>query len=576
MAVLGNMVVNILGNSQSLTTELKTSERNVESFSSRVTTGFAKAGLAIQGVASVVGLVANVLSTPLSLAADLEQTQVAFKVMLGSAEQADTLLRSLQEFSASTPFEMPGIRKAATSLLAFGVESGNIVPSLKALGDVASGTNQPLEELAELYGKAKVQGRLFMEDINQLTGRGIPIIQELAKQFGVTDDKVRKLVESGKINFSHLEKSFQNLTSEGGKFSGMMGEQSRTLAGKWSTLKDTVGLQLAALGTEIAETFDLNGLMDKTGGFIEQFSAGIRSFWAEAQPLITAFGNLFGNVLDANIAAWNAYGEAAGTLWESFGGGKITLSSVVDGLTGVIDAVADFYETSAWAFQNWDTLLLIGAEHVKLFASNSWERIKTFATNVGELYDWLGENWFSVLQTMSNAQIAVFDNMGKNIRMAWKEIIDYIKSGGTDAISFDWTPLLDGFVSTISKLPEFTAANIRETTPELERLYGELTERAKSIQQEVEAVTSPTSSTAATAMASQTGDTFNNKPVAALERNSAEAFSAIQKAIRGGSKKEEKAQEAAVKTEQHAKETSTTLKAMKDIIKSNTLGVIEI
>jgi tape measure domain-containing protein len=39
-----------------------------------------------------------------------------------------------------------------------------------------------------------VQGRLFGEDINQLTGRGIPIIQEFAKQFKVSETQVKKLV----------------------------------------------------------------------------------------------------------------------------------------------------------------------------------------------------------------------------------------------------------------------------------------------------------------------------------------------------------------------------------------------
>ena len=76
----------------------------------------------------------------------------------------------------------------------------------------------PVNEIAELYGKARVQGRLFAEDINQLTGRGIPIIQELAKQFGVSDSEVKKLVESGKVGFPNIERSFMDMTSQGGKF----------------------------------------------------------------------------------------------------------------------------------------------------------------------------------------------------------------------------------------------------------------------------------------------------------------------------------------------------------------------
>jgi len=52
-----------------------------------------------------------------------------------------------------------------------------------------------------------VQGRLFGEDINQLTGRGIPVIQELAKQFGVSESEVKKLVEQGKVGFPAATRS---------------------------------------------------------------------------------------------------------------------------------------------------------------------------------------------------------------------------------------------------------------------------------------------------------------------------------------------------------------------------------
>src|SRR5690606_32479972 len=98
------------------------------------------------------------------------------------------------------------------------------------------------------YGKARVQGTLFAEDINQLVGRGIPVIQEFAKQLGVSESEVKKLGSEGKITFSMLEQAFVNLTSEGGKFHDMMQRQSETLSGKWSNLTDTAGEFLRTIG----------------------------------------------------------------------------------------------------------------------------------------------------------------------------------------------------------------------------------------------------------------------------------------------------------------------------------------
>lgn len=184
-------------------------------------------------------------------AAAFEQTNVAFKTMLKSGDKAKDLLSQISKFGAETPFEFPELTDASKKLLAFGVSAEEIVPTLRRIGDVSSGIGAPIGEIAELYGKAKVQGRLFAEDINQLTGRGIPIIQELAKQFHTTDDNVKDLVKSGSVNFKHLQAAFVSMTSEGGQFMGLMAAQSDTLSGKFSNLKDTVTRLATELGGKL-------------------------------------------------------------------------------------------------------------------------------------------------------------------------------------------------------------------------------------------------------------------------------------------------------------------------------------
>lgn len=191
--------------------------------------------------------IAAVTTLGLKFNATKEQALVSFGVLLKSGEKAKQLFSELSKFSADTPFEMPEIQTAAKSLLAFGVAQEQVLPTLTRIGDIASGINVPMTELAEIYGKAKTQGRLFADDINQLTGRGIPIIQELAKQFGVSEDKVKGLVESGKIGFPQLEKAFADMTGEGGQFAGMMAAQSKTFSGQMSTLADAANTTLGQL-----------------------------------------------------------------------------------------------------------------------------------------------------------------------------------------------------------------------------------------------------------------------------------------------------------------------------------------
>ena len=94
------------------------------------------AAVGIGGVAEALGAAKHAF---IDYNAELEQTHVAFTSMLGSGEQATAMIRDLQKFAAETPFEMPGIRNAAQQLIAFGYDAQEIIPTLTALGNAASG-----------------------------------------------------------------------------------------------------------------------------------------------------------------------------------------------------------------------------------------------------------------------------------------------------------------------------------------------------------------------------------------------------------------------------------------------------
>lgn len=205
----------------------------------------------------------------IKLAADVETTRVQFEVLTKSADKANQLLGEITELAASTPFQKMELADAGRKLLAFGSSAEDVVVQLRQIGDIAALTGNSITELAELYGKAQVQGRLFAEDINQLTGRGIPIIQELAKQFGVTDAEVKKLVEDGKVGFANIQQAFADMTSGAGQFAGGMERLSETTAGKLSTLKDN----LSEIAVEIGERLlpSVNAFVD---AILEAFRPG--------------------------------------------------------------------------------------------------------------------------------------------------------------------------------------------------------------------------------------------------------------------------------------------------------------
>jgi tape measure domain-containing protein len=232
--------------------------------------GFSVAGIALKaGVGAALAgaaAAAGVGVKSVSAAADFEQTKVAFATLIGDAAKAEATLAKLRELGAATPFEFPELADAGRKLIAFGESADTVPETLRRIGDVSAGVQAPINEIAELYGKARVQGRLFAEDINQLTGRGIPIIGELARQFGVSDSQVKKLVETGQVGFPQIEQAFVSLTSQGGKFAGMMEAQSKTTTGLFSTLKDTFNEVFLTLGQLINDA--LRPLIEQAIGMV--------------------------------------------------------------------------------------------------------------------------------------------------------------------------------------------------------------------------------------------------------------------------------------------------------------------
>jgi len=177
-----------------------------------------------------------------------EQLDVAFQTILKSKEKADLLFAATVKFAATTPFNLTEVATATKQLLAYGFASKDITDVLTTLGNVAAGVSAPIGDIVYLYGTLKTQGRAYAQDIRQFTGRGIPIIAELAKQFGVTEDRVNKLVEAGKVGFPEVEKAFKSLTGSSGIFYNLMEKQSQTLTGQLSNLQDAFTQMLNSLG----------------------------------------------------------------------------------------------------------------------------------------------------------------------------------------------------------------------------------------------------------------------------------------------------------------------------------------
>ena len=293
--------------------------------------------------------------------AQLEQTRVAFTSMLGSAQLADTMISDLQKFAAETPFEMPGVRSSAQQLLAFGYDAQEIIPTLTALGNAASGLGRGQDgfnHLAFVFGQIRTTGQLMGQDVMQLAQLGVPVKDILAKNLGLTKEELARIGELG-IDANVAIKALIDGMNE--RFPEMMKKQSETFEGVLSNIKDNIGQAFGLSGLPLFEDaknmlIEIKNITDTMlanaqGGkslfagilpddLIEKVSAfgeTIKKIFKDAAPVADTFLWAMGKLVDVFLDV----GNIALTALRPIIPVVTTIQRVVYGAIGVIASILD-------------------------------------------------------------------------------------------------------------------------------------------------------------------------------------------------------------------------------------------
>lgn len=184
-----------------------------------------------------------------------QQLEISFNTMLGSADKSKQLMDELIQTAAHTPFDLSSVTSGAKQLLAYGTEAKDVNKTLVQLGDIASGLNIPLGDLVYLYGTTVSQGRMFTVDLRQFMGRGVPLAEELGKILHQNTTEVQESVSNGKVTSDIFKEAIANMTQAGGRFGGLMEQQSKTLEGQWSNIGDSISQMFNEIGKKSEGVF---------------------------------------------------------------------------------------------------------------------------------------------------------------------------------------------------------------------------------------------------------------------------------------------------------------------------------
>ena len=351
---------------------------------------------AFKKVASAMG---DVVKQGVTYNAQIEQYQVALTTLTGSAEEANRIMENIKKDAAKTPFDVAGLTQANQLLISAGVGADDAREDVIALGNAISATgggNEELSRMAVNLQQIKNVGKASALDIKQFAYAGIDVYGLLADYMGIARDEVTEM----DITYELLTGALKSASEEGGKYFGAMEEQSKTLNGQISTLKDNF-LTFAGEATEPLFNFlkdtalpVLNDLL--TGG--KEVSKWLKD---NEQPL-TLLGILIGTITTAVIAytiAQNAAAIATGI--------ATTATTLATAATSAFGAVMAFVTSPITL-----VVVAIGALIAIIYLLiKNWDDVKATALRV---FNWLADFFGGIAKKIGDFFSGMFD-VGKNI-----------------------------------------------------------------------------------------------------------------------------------------------------------------
>lgn len=247
---------------------------------------------ALLGVGKAMGLAFSAqqaiafIKQIVNVRSEIQALEVSFRTLLGSQQASAELMRQMKEFAAATPLQLGDLAKGAQTMLGFNLNPDEIMPMLKAIGDISMGDAQKFQSLTLAFSQMSSVGKLMGQDLLQMINAGFSPLAVMAEKTGKSIGELKEEMSAGAISADMVKQAFIDATSEGGQFYGMLSGQG-----------DTVKGAMAQLSGAFTDMF--NGIGEQSEGIIK---GSVKS----VQWLVENYETL-GKVLAGIIATYGTY-----------------------------------------------------------------------------------------------------------------------------------------------------------------------------------------------------------------------------------------------------------------------------
>lgn len=399
------------------------------------------AAATVGAIGSVASSIVSVGVSAIKASAQMKQYEIAFSTMLGSAEKGKKMLADLQKFAAETPFDVQGVTKAAQQLLAFGFNAKEIIPTLRTLGDTAAGLGKGAEgvqQIAYALGQIKTSGTLKTQDMNQLATAGIGSWEMLAQAAGKSIDEVRAMTEKGMIDSATaIEIITQGMNDS---FGGMMAKTAEEITGLWSNVTETAATAQATIGTYLAESLDVKGVLKTIAKEIGEVTDAL----AKAQGAGKSFREALQEAVPAPLIA--AIGALSAVIGTALVASAVAATTAMAGLIGmsapVIGAVMAIGAAISLVALYWDDISEAGAAAMDAVVQVVQEGFAAFAAISTRAFEgvlsgvvWFADSVVGGIGWMFDTIMGYCPEWVTSIRNAFDEALQAIHAWADNAIA---------------------------------------------------------------------------------------------------------------------------------------------
>ena len=383
---------------------------------------FSTVGLVQTAFASLSGVINFGKSAFIDYNAQMETTKIALTTLLGNADDAEAMFRTLHRLAANTPFEFPGLADAGKRLVAMGFSAQGAQKALEASANAAAALGKGQEGIDRIglaLGQTSVKAKASAEEMMQLAEVGVNPYEILQEKLGLTADQAANL---GNQNISGKKVAEALVEGMQEKFAGSSKALSDSFTGMIATIEDDVAYIFGDIGESLFEA--VKEPVGKVRDFLSDMVNSIND-----QGLGATLKDMLGaEVINGALIVWETLKQVVVGVVEIFWGFANALHNVQSGLASLITSVTGI-----------KTFFGEGSGLITAFSA-ALAALRTTCDVLAETWVWLGDilnnelmyaaneinTAFNELADMiANDVVPVFEGMGDVLDAAVTAIVGF-------------------------------------------------------------------------------------------------------------------------------------------------------